>query len=811
MVSSRSTATLSPCTTLNTPSGSPASCHSRASHSAAVGTFSEGLRTTVLPAAMATGKNHIGTMAGKLNGLITATGPSGWRTECTSTPVEAFSVNEPLSRCGIPQANSTTTSWPRATSPAASASTLPCSAVMIAASSGARAFSSSRKANSTWVRRASEASRQAGKASAAAATTWSTSSVVARGTDPVTAPVAGLVTSPQPPGCPAYSWPALQWVSTVGASSAVVCAVGLRVSVTVSPAVVRRRAASMLAAGGRVGGRRNVRRARCALRSVRAHRRLRPRPARRPRRPPEVVGATALDRPVRWVHVSERLDGADLLDGGELVLATGLLIETRADGAERLVRDLEDAGAAGLLVELLPGRETAERLVRAAAARSRMPVVLLHRRVRFVEVTEVVHSALVAGHLARVEAQQRAHELFTELSLRAADPPEVVASAARTTGHPVVLEDLAGRVLVVEPLDHPVHEVLQDLAVPTPRRPVAGGDRGHRRAGPGPAAGRHGTRAATDPALTAMVLDRAAQTLAINEMTRRDQGVLARQARATCLDELRAGLLVGAAAQARAAALGLTPRARSCPWPCGSPTTARRRRRTSSAAPGRCSTPSRTRRPRPGPACSPPPAGRTCSPRSCPGLPGRRRRLRAPPGRRAATGPASRRRADPRLAGAGPGTGPGVAWWMGVGDPEADLLAAVAALDGAVHVADSAASIPDLVPRPFHRADDVRVRGVLATLADDPVARAFVVAELGDLRLPERAEDLRLLEQYLELGGSKTELARRTFLSRPTLYARLRRLSAELGASLDAGESRTSLHVAVLLLRQEQARSRGRA
>ena len=45
----------------------------------------------MLPQAIATGKNHIGTMAGKLNGLITPTTPSGCRIECTSTPVETLS------------------------------------------------------------------------------------------------------------------------------------------------------------------------------------------------------------------------------------------------------------------------------------------------------------------------------------------------------------------------------------------------------------------------------------------------------------------------------------------------------------------------------------------------------------------------------------------------------------------------------------------------------------------------------------------------------------------------------------------------
>ena len=83
------------------------------------------------------------------------------------------------------------TSWPRATSPAASERTLPCSAVMIAASSGARALSSSRKANSTAVRLASEVAAHPFAAAAAAVTATSTSSTEASATCRATAPVAG--------------------------------------------------------------------------------------------------------------------------------------------------------------------------------------------------------------------------------------------------------------------------------------------------------------------------------------------------------------------------------------------------------------------------------------------------------------------------------------------------------------------------------------------------------------------------------------------------------------------------------------------
>ena len=80
-VSSASTASLPPCTTLNAPSGSPASASSSAISREADGSFSDGLSTNVLPQASAMGNIHIGTMAGKLNGVIPATTPTGWRIE----------------------------------------------------------------------------------------------------------------------------------------------------------------------------------------------------------------------------------------------------------------------------------------------------------------------------------------------------------------------------------------------------------------------------------------------------------------------------------------------------------------------------------------------------------------------------------------------------------------------------------------------------------------------------------------------------------------------------------------------------------
>lgn len=92
---------------------------------------------------MASGNIHIGTIAGKLNGVMPATTPSGCLIEETSTLLETCVDSSPFSWVVIPQASSTISS-PRATSPRASEWTLPCSAVISAAISSRCASSSAR-------------------------------------------------------------------------------------------------------------------------------------------------------------------------------------------------------------------------------------------------------------------------------------------------------------------------------------------------------------------------------------------------------------------------------------------------------------------------------------------------------------------------------------------------------------------------------------------------------------------------------------------------------------------------------------------
>jgi PucR family transcriptional regulator, purine catabolism regulatory protein len=104
---------------------------------------------------------------------------------------------------------------------------------------------------------------------------------------------------------------------------------------------------------------------------------------------------------------------------------------------------------------------------------------------------------------------------------------------------------------------------------------------------------------------------------------------------------------------------------------------------------------------------------------------------------------------------------------------------------------------------PFYRLPDLRLRGLLHLLREDPRMHAFAERELGPLLAHDDAGGTQLLAAltaYLSAGGNKAEAAKQAHLARPTMYERLRQIEDVLGIDLEPAESRLSLHVALLAL-----------
>jgi purine catabolism regulator len=527
--------------------------------------------------------------------------------------------------------------------------------------------------------------------------------------------------------------------------------------------------------------------------------------------PRVLVGADRLETPVRWVHVIELAQAAHLLRGGELVLTTGIALPDDAAGLSRYVAELASVGVSALAVEL--GSRYARNLppaLVAAATEHQLPLIVFERETQFIEITEAVHARIIDAQVDELRAVERLHQVFTELAVSGAPADEVVAQTAALAGCPVIMANLAHQVLACAPFGRDAASLLAGFTGRSRAVRIAGrtgfdaasgwlvtsiGARGQdwgrlilaRGGQPGPG----------DEAL----IERAATTLALGRLLEHQRESLERQAHRTILATfLGHGYGDHAEAEARARALGVPVAGRLLialvvrvgsgraavpvpPWAAGSsgppmPT-------AGAAAAGIADA-----------------LAEVCRRQRVPAL------VSSLDDDRVAALLALSPRADPdavltRLA---------IELRPRLHDE--DVIGAGSAVDSVSAVQRSfleadhvAAAAPSGSPhQAYYRLPDLRLRGLLHLLRDDPRLQAFAEREIGALLAHDESAGPQLMPAliaYLEAGGNKAEAAKKAHLARPTMYERIRRIEDVLGCDLEAVESRLSLHVALLALGAE--------
>jgi len=156
---------------------------------------------------------------------------------------------------------------------------------------------------------------------------------------------------------------------------------------------------------------------------------------------PEVLsGHDQLDRPVRWAHVGELPNMAEVLKGGELLLTTGMGIAAGEPERRRYVDALARRGIAGLAIELGSTFDAVPRALVEQAQRRDLPLIAMHHEVLGVEITEAVHREIVNRQFLLMRRGEELHQRFTSLMLEGAGIPDVLAVLAEAIANPVVLE-----------------------------------------------------------------------------------------------------------------------------------------------------------------------------------------------------------------------------------------------------------------------------------------------------------------------------------------------------------------------------------
>ncbi len=176
---------------------------------------------------------------------------------------------------------------------------------------------------------------------------------------------------------------------------------------------------------------------------------------------PEVAaGHDRLNRPVRWVHISEQADIANYLKGGEMLLMTGMGLGRDPGAQRRFIRELDEVGVAGVLIRLGAAFDELPAALVDEAARRDLPLVALHRRIGYMDVTEQVHGAIINHQVELLRKAEQIRLEFTQLLLRGASLPRILQRLGSITGCPIVLEDAAHQVVELEPQGRELADVL---------------------------------------------------------------------------------------------------------------------------------------------------------------------------------------------------------------------------------------------------------------------------------------------------------------------------------------------------------------
>ncbi|ARP73136.1 PucR family transcriptional regulator [Streptomyces pluripotens] len=487
---------------------------------------------------------------------------------------------------------------------------------------------------------------------------------------------------------------------------------------------------------------------------------------------PEVVaGAGQLDRPVRWVHVAEAADVGVMLSGGEMVLTTGVLLAGDEAKQTEYIRSLHRAEAAAVVLGLGRAFPAPPEVMRRAAERCGLPLVVLHRPFPFAELTEEVQSRLVRRKFAAVSLSETVRTALTGLITAGAPLQRLLDEVARHSGCPVVVTNLAHRVLVTAGERSAVDDVLRDWERIARQAGGSAGDGWICTAlgGGGERWGRLllcGYRGET--ATGRLLADRAAEALVLHRMLSGGSAHTWEEQSAQCL----LTDLVRGAVPARQ----LLPRARAAGLPVNR----------------------RTFVPLVVPGVDPARLDRVLRVLGLSGLAGE-----LAPGVTAVLLSLARDQyaevltahfaSRLRTESGAPGT------VVAAADPRAAWDDVPAGLREARHVADAVAESSAALDLPaVVRLKDVHLRGLVRLLRDDPHVQAFAERELHGLLCDTEPELLNVLRTYLATGRNKSRTAQLHHVSRPALYRRLETIQARLGVDLDDFEQAASAHIALL-------------
>lgn len=130
-----------------------------------------------------------------------------------------------------------------------------------------------------------------------------------------------------------------------------------------------------------------------------------------------LAGEGGLDKQIKWAHILETKDFESLLNGGELILTTGLGLELDSSSNHKTYELLMKKNVSCLCIEKGSYFHTLSPEIKQLADQDDFPIIIFEKVVKFVDITLDLHTLIINQHYQMLNQLNEIAKEFTNLSL----------------------------------------------------------------------------------------------------------------------------------------------------------------------------------------------------------------------------------------------------------------------------------------------------------------------------------------------------------------------------------------------------------
>jgi purine catabolism regulator len=141
-----------------------------------------------------------------------------------------------------------------------------------------------------------------------------------------------------------------------------------------------------------------------------------------------IAGKEGLHRLVKWIHIMEVTGVEELLNGSELILSTGVAIKENKELFLTFFHQLIESGAAGFCLELGTYISYVPTEIIELANQHEFPLIVFYHRVRFVDITQDIHTLLINKHYRMISELEKYSNKLNQLLLHSNSQQKILHS-----------------------------------------------------------------------------------------------------------------------------------------------------------------------------------------------------------------------------------------------------------------------------------------------------------------------------------------------------------------------------------------------